>query len=81
MRAVGALKIALFADLHFGEAASTDWGPLQDINSTRVMNRVLDDETPGDVTCLTFPGLLASVSSLLSSFFHILFSFGDFFVN
>ncbi|XP_065638753.1 probable inactive purple acid phosphatase 16 isoform X3 [Quercus suber] len=48
MRASAPFKIALFADLHFGEATSTDWGPLQDVNSTRVMNTILDDETPAD---------------------------------
>ncbi|XP_007216019.2 probable inactive purple acid phosphatase 16 [Prunus persica] len=49
----GALfKIALFADLHFGEAESTDWGPLQDVNSTRVMSSVLDDENPDFVIYL-----------------------------
>ncbi|KAK7838762.1 putative inactive purple acid phosphatase 16 [Quercus suber] len=31
MRASAPFKIALFADLHFGEATSTDWGPLQDL--------------------------------------------------
>ncbi|PQQ13001.1 putative inactive purple acid phosphatase 16 [Prunus yedoensis var. nudiflora] len=45
-------KIALFADLHFGEAESTDWGPLQDVNSTRVMCSVLDDENPDFVIYL-----------------------------
>ncbi|KAJ7976701.1 Inactive purple acid phosphatase [Quillaja saponaria] len=45
-------KIALFADLHFGEAASTEWGPLQDENSIKVMNTVLDDETPDFVIYL-----------------------------
>ena len=49
MRAGAPFKIALFADLHFGEATSTDGGPLQDVNSTRVMNTALDDETPGNV--------------------------------
>ncbi|XP_050123149.1 probable inactive purple acid phosphatase 16 isoform X3 [Malus sylvestris] len=44
-------KIALFADLHFGEAESTEWGPLQDVNSTRVMSSVLDHETPGKEDC------------------------------
>uniref|UniRef100_A0A7N2R7A5 Calcineurin-like phosphoesterase domain-containing protein n=1 Tax=Quercus lobata TaxID=97700 RepID=A0A7N2R7A5_QUELO len=52
MRAGAPFKIALFADLHFGEATSTDWGPLQDVNSTRVMNTVLDDETPDFVIYL-----------------------------
>ncbi|KAM5558629.1 putative inactive purple acid phosphatase 16 [Rosa sericea] len=45
-------KIALFADLHFGEAASTDWGPLQDVNSLRVMSTVLDHEIPDFVIYL-----------------------------
>ena len=50
MRAGAPFKIALFADLHFGENAWTDWGPVQDVNSIKVMNTVLDDETPGEVT-------------------------------
>lgn len=41
-------KIALFADLHFGENAWTVWGPRQDANSIKVMNTILDEETPGD---------------------------------
>ncbi|KAI6696838.1 hypothetical protein NL676_016957 [Syzygium grande] len=41
-------KIALFADLHFGEDAWTDWGPRQDVNYVQVMSTVLDDEVPGD---------------------------------
>jgi hypothetical protein len=40
------LKIAQFADLHFGEAPNLEWGPLQDINSTRVMNYILNSESP-----------------------------------
>ncbi|MCI53605.1 putative inactive purple acid phosphatase, partial [Trifolium medium] len=36
MRAGAAFKIALFADLHFGEDAWTNWGPLQDIHSVNV---------------------------------------------
>lgn len=47
MRAGKAFKIAVFADLHFGEDAWTNWGPLQDVNSIKVMNTVLDYETPG----------------------------------
>ncbi|RWW10459.1 hypothetical protein GW17_00025997, partial [Ensete ventricosum] len=43
-----AFKIALFADLHYGENAWTDWGPAQDDNSDRVMSAVLDMEIPGD---------------------------------
>ena len=45
MRAGAAFKIAVFADLHFGENAWTDWGPVQDVNSVKVMNTVLDNET------------------------------------
>ncbi|KAL6987211.1 hypothetical protein U1Q18_012962 [Sarracenia purpurea var. burkii] len=42
-------KIALFADLHFGENAWTDWGPQQDVNSLKVMSTVLDNENPGAI--------------------------------
>ncbi|KAH9293746.1 hypothetical protein KI387_041047 [Taxus chinensis] len=45
-------RIAIFADLHFGESASTDWGPLQDQNSTRVMSNVLHTENPDFVVYL-----------------------------
>ncbi|GMY19077.1 probable inactive purple acid phosphatase 16 isoform X1 [Fagus crenata] len=52
MRAGAPFKIALFADLHFGENAWTEWGPQQDVNSIQVMNTVLDDETPDFVIYL-----------------------------
>lgn len=44
-------KIALFADLHFGEDAWTSWGPLQDDHSTKVMSFILDQEKPGNLPC------------------------------
>ncbi|EOY09114.1 Purple acid phosphatase 16 isoform 2 [Theobroma cacao] len=50
---VGApFKLALFADLHFGENAWTEWGPQQDVNSIKVMSSVLDSETPDFVVYL-----------------------------
>ncbi|XP_077240184.1 putative inactive purple acid phosphatase 16 isoform X1 [Tasmannia lanceolata] len=45
-------KITLFADLHYGEAAWTEWGPQQDVNSNRVMSNILDTETPDFVVYL-----------------------------
>ncbi|KAJ9540949.1 hypothetical protein OSB04_027455 [Centaurea solstitialis] len=45
-------KVALFADLHFGEDAWTDWGPQQDLNSVNVMSTVLDAENPDFVVYL-----------------------------
>ncbi|CAN7050897.1 unnamed protein product [Brassica oleracea var. botrytis] len=45
-------KIAIFADLHFGEDSWTDWGPRQDENSVNVMSKVLDAETPDFVVYL-----------------------------
>ncbi|KAK4798433.1 hypothetical protein SAY86_030759 [Trapa natans] len=45
-------KIALFADLHFGENAWTDWGPRQDVNSIGVMSTILDKESPDFVVYL-----------------------------
>lgn len=38
-------NIVIFSDLHFGEEEH-GWGIDQDINSTRVMNRILKDENP-----------------------------------
>jgi hypothetical protein len=40
----GTFQLAVFGDLHYGEAEDLVWGPQQDINSTRVMNTVLDYE-------------------------------------
>lgn len=42
----GTFQLAVFEDLHYGEAEDLDWGPQQDVNSTRVMNTVLDNEYP-----------------------------------
>uniref|UniRef100_A0A0E0CCU7 Calcineurin-like phosphoesterase domain-containing protein n=1 Tax=Oryza meridionalis TaxID=40149 RepID=A0A0E0CCU7_9ORYZ len=48
----GGFKVALFADLHYGENAWTDWGPRQDAGSDRVMAAVLDAEKPDFVVYL-----------------------------
>ncbi|KAF7025975.1 hypothetical protein CFC21_038118 [Triticum aestivum] len=48
----GRFKVALFADLHYGENAWTDWGPAQDAASDRVMATVLDAEKPDFVVYL-----------------------------
>ncbi|KAL8193971.1 hypothetical protein R6Q57_026213 [Mikania cordata] len=45
-------KVALFADLHFGENAWTDWGPQQDLKSVKVMSTVQDIERPDFVVYL-----------------------------
>ncbi|XP_043690719.1 probable inactive purple acid phosphatase 16 isoform X2 [Telopea speciosissima] len=45
-------KIAVFADLHYGEDAWTDWGPRQDAKSDRVMSTILDQEVPDFVVYL-----------------------------
>jgi hypothetical protein len=42
----GTFQLCVFEDLHFGEAEDLDWGPQQDINTTRVMNNVLNSESP-----------------------------------
>lgn len=41
----GTFQLSIFEDLHFGEAEDLDWGPQQDVNTTRVMDSVLDAET------------------------------------
>ncbi|KAI1327774.1 Metallo-dependent phosphatase [Xylariaceae sp. FL0255] len=43
----GTFQISIFEDLHFGENAWDTWGPQQDINSVKVINEILDKETPG----------------------------------
>ncbi|KAK7911177.1 hypothetical protein PG985_013658 [Apiospora marii] len=43
----GTFQISIFEDLHFGENAWDTWGPQQDINSVRVINQILDAESPG----------------------------------
>ncbi|XP_072979698.1 probable inactive purple acid phosphatase 16 [Typha angustifolia] len=50
--AFSSFKIALFADLHYGENAWTDWGPAQDDKSDGVMSAVLDKENPDFVIYL-----------------------------
>ncbi|KAH7105234.1 Metallo-dependent phosphatase [Auriculariales sp. MPI-PUGE-AT-0066] len=45
-RADGSFKLMVMSDLHMGENQDTDWGPEQDVNTTRVMRRVLKDEKP-----------------------------------
>ncbi|PYH99065.1 Metallo-dependent phosphatase [Aspergillus ellipticus CBS 707.79] len=42
----GTFQLAVFEDLHYGEAEDTDWGPEQDVESRGVMNTVLDNENP-----------------------------------
>lgn len=39
-RADGSFKIVQFTDLHYGEGEDVPWGPIQDVNSTRVMHKV-----------------------------------------
>jgi len=48
----GTFKILQLTDLHFGEAEPTQWGPIQDKNSTRVMKNILSIEKP-DLVILT----------------------------
>ncbi|KAL7823483.1 Metallo-dependent phosphatase-like protein [Trichoderma gracile] len=43
----GTFQVSIFEDLHFGENAWDTWGPQQDINSVKVINKVLDREAPG----------------------------------
>ncbi|QIW96702.1 hypothetical protein AMS68_002220 [Peltaster fructicola] len=41
----GTFQISIFEDLHFGENAWDTWGPIQDINSVKVINEILDTES------------------------------------
>ncbi|KAI0490441.1 Metallo-dependent phosphatase [Xylaria cf. heliscus] len=46
-RSDGTFQLSIFEDLHFGENAWDQWGPQQDINSVKVINEILDKESPG----------------------------------
>ncbi|KAH9998569.1 Metallo-dependent phosphatase [Xylariaceae sp. FL0662B] len=46
-RGDGTFQISIFEDLHFGENAWDQWGPQQDINSVKVINQILEAESPG----------------------------------
>ncbi|KAF3065213.1 putative inactive purple acid phosphatase 16 [Daldinia childiae] len=43
----GTFQISIFEDLHFGENAWDQWGPQQDVNSVKVINEILEAESPG----------------------------------
>jgi hypothetical protein len=45
--------IAIFSDLHYGEEED-GWGITQDVNSTRVMNDILETEDPDFVILSLF---------------------------
>ena len=47
-------RIAIFSDVHYGEEED-GWGIDQDVNSTRVMNNILDSEDPDLVILSSFP--------------------------
>ncbi|KAL4926650.1 metallophosphoesterase family protein [Aspergillus undulatus] len=42
----GTFQISIFEDLHFGENAWDSWGPEADRNSVKVLNQILDNESP-----------------------------------
>ncbi|ORY89023.1 Metallo-dependent phosphatase-like protein [Leucosporidium creatinivorum] len=63
----GKFKLAVFSDLHYGERDGLDWvqwGEDQDVNSTRVMDNVLNSESPDFVV---FNGDLVTGENLFLS--------------
>lgn len=48
----GTFQISIFEDLHFGEAEDTDWGPLQDVDTLKVMQTVLGNESTTQLVVL-----------------------------
>ncbi|KAM9952789.1 hypothetical protein ACTFIR_007845 [Dictyostelium discoideum] len=55
-------KIIQFTDLHFGEGENETWGKEQDINSTAVMNEIIDKE--GKVDLILFTGDLITGNNI-----------------
>ncbi|KAJ3195852.1 hypothetical protein HK101_010830 [Irineochytrium annulatum] len=69
----GLFTIVQFTDLHYGEAQDTDWGPQQDVNSTRVIRTILSDERP-DLVAFTGDQITGEniVSKNVSKYVHAL---------
>ncbi|KAG6380189.1 hypothetical protein JVT61DRAFT_8279 [Boletus reticuloceps] len=42
----GSFKLTIFSDIHFGENPWDSWGPKQDINTTALMEALLQLEKP-----------------------------------
>ncbi|KAF2073612.1 hypothetical protein CYY_005069 [Polysphondylium violaceum] len=61
----GKFKIAQFTDIHFGEGEDKSWGVKQDINSTQVMNTILDSEQ--DVDLILFTGDLITGNNIIDN--------------
>ncbi|KAJ7235623.1 hypothetical protein B0H12DRAFT_1141361 [Mycena haematopus] len=47
--AQGNFKVVSFSDMHFGEGEDVVWGPQQDVNTSRAMSHVLENEKPNYV--------------------------------
>ncbi|THG19751.1 hypothetical protein TEA_008305 [Camellia sinensis var. sinensis] len=76
----GVFKIALFADLHFGEGEEVDWGPQQDVNSSKVMSTLLHIEIPAKTPVLLSLAFLCSTmawcwTNLSVTYLSLLFRF------
>lgn len=56
----------MFSDLHFGENPWDDWGPVQDINSLRLMRTVLSSEKPDFVYVSLMAYIALRVSDVIA---------------
>jgi Calcineurin-like phosphoesterase len=65
-------KILQLADIHLGEAQDTEWGPRQDINTWRLLDRVIPMEKP-DLIVLSGDQLTANnVDANATSYYRLL---------
>ncbi|CAL5431037.1 unnamed protein product [Camellia sinensis] len=72
----GVFTIALFADLHFGEGEEVDWGPQQDVNSSKVMSTLLHIEIPVLLSLAFLCSTMAWCWTILSvTYLSLLFRF------
>lgn len=62
----GTFKLTVFSDLHFGENPWDDWGPVQDINSLRLMRTVLSSEKPDFVYVSLMAYIALRVSDVIA---------------
>ncbi|KAI6781898.1 uncharacterized protein J7T54_005108 [Emericellopsis cladophorae] len=66
----GTFQLSIFEDLHFGENYWDSWGPQQDINSVKVLQKVLDSDPP-DLVVLN-GDLITGENAFLDNATHVM---------
>jgi len=63
----GQFKLLMLADMHYGEDEDGSWGPVQDINSTKVQNSVIGAEQRSGLGLVVFLGDMITGNNVRSN--------------